>query len=301
MRSVQRIESNRLYEAHRHIDDLDQLINKQSFQPEPALKESPALNQEKLMINLKSIILPPLSKPKQKSDEVTQPESRKVSVDLQREIVEQDDKELSEQTKPQAEDSSYEPRLAQKRQAKNQSKRRQRKQQNTVEENDQKPFNAEIIEEAVKKFERKDANKPRRGRKPVREDKYIQESLEKIAAMEKRLEDEAESLTDKEKESLRNTASALRSRLNRKLEKKSLQMDLQNAQDQFSVLAEILMDEITSVKARERVSEKMKKAQMQKASNKSGEKRTLKSAMSKAPTRQELMNRMKEFIGFNSS
>jgi len=139
-------------------------------------------------------------------------------------------------------------------------------QKNAVQENHEEPFNTEIIEQAVKKYERKDANKPRRGRKPVREDVYIQESLEKIAAMEKRLVDEAESLSEKEKESIRNTASALRSRLNRKLEKKSLEMDLRNAEDQFSLLAEIMTDELTSAKARERVFEKMKKAQMQKAS-----------------------------------
>ena len=52
----------------------------------------------------------------------------------------------------------------------------------------------------------------------MREDIYISESLEKIDHMEARLLNEKATLSAKERDELRNKASALRSRVNRKLE-----------------------------------------------------------------------------------
>lgn len=62
------------------------------------------------------------------------------------------------------------------------------------------------------------ADKPKRGRKPKQEDKYISDSLRSIDEMERRLVDEKGKLTPDERDQLRNKASALRSRVNRKIE-----------------------------------------------------------------------------------
>ena len=86
-----------------------------------------------------------------------------------------------------------------------------------------------MVIEAEAKFKRPDPTKPKRGRKPVREDIYISESLARIETMETRMIVEKETLTVKEREELRNTTSALRSRLKRKLEHRSLMRDLEKA------------------------------------------------------------------------
>ena len=83
------------------------------------------------------------------------------------------------------------------------------------------PIDTQAIDNALKVYQKRDPTQPRRGRKPVREDIYITESLAKIEMMEKRLAEEKNTLSSKERDELRNKASALRSRVNRKLEHKS--------------------------------------------------------------------------------
>lgn len=101
-------------------------------------------------------------------------------------------------------------------------------------------------------FQKRDPAQPRRGRKPVREDIYISDSLAKIEAMESRLVDEKATLSAKERDELRNKASALRSRVNRKLEHRSFMHKLETFKSQFTTLAGILADEM-DVESRNRV------------------------------------------------
>lgn len=61
----------------------------------------------------------------------------------------------------------------------------------------------------------------------MREDIYISDSLKKIKEMESRLTNEKGTLTAKERDELRNKASALRSRVNRKLEHRKFQNKLE--------------------------------------------------------------------------
>ena len=78
-----------------------------------------------------------------------------------------------------------------------------------------------MVAKAVAEFNEKDTTKPKRGRKAREQDEYISSSLLKIGNWEKRLIDEKDTLTPKERDELRNKASALRSRVNRKIEQKS--------------------------------------------------------------------------------
>ena len=91
----------------------------------------------------------------------------------------------------------------------------------------QAPVDNVAIDNAMAEFAKRNPDQPRRGRKPVREDIYISESLAKIDAMEERLKKEKETLSSKERDELRNKASALRSRVNRKLEARSNQHKLE--------------------------------------------------------------------------
>ena len=118
------------------------------------------------------------------------------------------------------------------------------------------PFNPDVVIEAEAKFKRPDPTKPKRGRKPVREDIYISESLAKIEMMETSMIVEKEMLTQNEREELRNTASTLRSRVNRKLEHRTFMRDLENAKIQFYKLTSILTNEI-GTEGRDRVIKKM--------------------------------------------
>ena len=81
-----------------------------------------------------------------------------------------------------------------------------------------KPIDNRAIDDAMAHYNLRAPDQPKRGRKPVREDIYISESLEKINDMERRLVEEKSTLLAKERDELRNKASALRSRVNRKLE-----------------------------------------------------------------------------------
>lgn len=89
--------------------------------------------------------------------------------------------------------------------------------------NNDQPVDTKAIEDAMAQYNMRPFDKPKRGRKPVREDIYISESLEKIESMESRLVLERTTLLPKERDELRNKASALRSRVNRKLEHRTQQ------------------------------------------------------------------------------
>ncbi len=100
------------------------------------------------------------------------------------------------------------------------------------------------------------ADKPKRGRKPKHEEKYISDSLKSIDEMERRLVDEKGILTPDERDQLRNKASALRSRVNRKIEQRSFVNKLEEYHRQFTVLSEIMidvMDGATKTKLLERI------------------------------------------------
>ena len=58
--------------------------------------------------------------------------------------------------------------------------------------------------------------------------------------MEKRMVDEKDTLTPKQREELRNKSSALRSRVNRKLEHRTFTRDLDFAKHQYESLTKIL-------------------------------------------------------------
>lgn len=113
------------------------------------------------------------------------------------------------------------------------------------------------IAEAIAQHQMRPPDQPRRGRKPVKEDKYISDSLKSIAAMEQRLIDEKGSLTPDERDQLRNKASALRSRVNRKIEQRSFVSKLDDFKSQFSLLSSIMAEELdnaTKLKVMERLS-----------------------------------------------
>lgn len=159
------------------------------------------------------------------------------------------------------------------------------------------PFNPEVIKQAVAEYERKDPTQPRRGRKPVREDIYIEESLKKINEMEGRMRDERDTLTSKEREELRNKASALRSRVNRKLEHRTFMRDLDIAKEQFEALGKFIVEEFDN-QARERISTKIMAAGMpQPAGGTKIDAKSIKMTKKKS-SNTELINLMKQFIGF---
>ena len=109
---------------------------------------------------------------------------------------------------------------------------------------DETPVDNTAIKQAMDHYNMRAPDQPKRGRKPVREDIYISESLEKINYMEARLQNERETLTPKERDELRNKASALRSRVNRKLEHRTQLVKLQDFKDHFKTLSKIMVDEM---------------------------------------------------------
>ena len=98
---------------------------------------------------------------------------------------------------------------------------------------DETPVDNDAIESAMAEFNKRTPDQPKRGRKPVREDIYISGSLAKIDAMEGRLKAEKDTLTPKERDELRNKASALRSRVNRKLEHRTQLCKLDQFKETF--------------------------------------------------------------------
>ena len=75
------------------------------------------------------------------------------------------------------------------------------------------------------------------------------------------MRDERDTLTSKEREELRNKASALRSRVNRKLEHRTFMRDLDIAKEQFEALGKFIVEEFDN-EARERISMKIMAAGM---------------------------------------
>lgn len=118
------------------------------------------------------------------------------------------------------------------------------------------PIDNDALNNALANFKVRNPDQPRRGRKPVREDIYISDSLKKIKDMESRLTNEKGTLTAKERDELRNKASALRSRVNRKLEHRKFQNKLELFQTQFCSLATILTDEMDEA-TRDRIMDRL--------------------------------------------
>ena len=102
------------------------------------------------------------------------------------------------------------------------------------------------IQSALDAHKARPEGQPRRGRKPVKEDVYITSSLVKIDEMEARLVNEKATLTPDERDQLRNKASALRSRVNRKLEHRNFNSKLANVLEQFEAISQIIAEEMDS-------------------------------------------------------
>ena len=77
------------------------------------------------------------------------------------------------------EESKQETGAPAKRTAKAQAKTNAKKAK-AAQSTEHKPFNENVISDAIKQFKHKDPSKPQKGRKPIREDIYISDSLEKI-------------------------------------------------------------------------------------------------------------------------
>ena len=94
-----------------------------------------------------------------------------------------------------------------------------------------------LLQEAAQK-------KSKRGRKPVEDDIYIKQSIEKIAEWERQLDEEKDKMSDKEYKLLYSKKSALQSRVKRKQE----QMWQKSSANDFKVkaegLAKIIEEEI---------------------------------------------------------
>ena len=119
-------------------------------------------------------------------------------------------------------------------------------------EADTSPVNEKAIKDAMAQFKMRDPELPKRGRKPVREDIYISTSLEKIEEMEKRLIEQKGKLSAKERDELRNKASALRSRVKRKIEQRSCLNELSTAKAQFAKFIGVVNEELSG-EARARI------------------------------------------------
>ena len=78
----------------------------------------------------------------------------------------------------------------------------------------------------------------------MREDLYIKESLDKLAEMAAQLENEKDTLTTKKRDELRCKSSALRSRVNRKLELRAKKQIPEVYKSNFSTLIGLMIDEM---------------------------------------------------------
>ena len=172
---------------------------------------------------------------------------------------------------------------------------------------DEKPIDNTAIKEAMDHYNMRAPDQPKRGRKPVREDIYISESLEKINAMEARLQKERDTLTSKERDELRNKASALRSRVNRKLEHRTQLVKLQEFKDQFKTLSKIMVNEMDG-DTRDRVmTQLMAQSAPSKISAggkvKGGVRKTAKQPQSgsfaSGATKNDILKKLKELIGID--
>ena len=153
-------------------------------------------------------------------------------------------------------------------------------------------------------YNQRPVDQPKRGRKPVREDIYISTSLAKIEEMEQRLQNERSSLTTKQRDELRNKASALRSRVNRKLEHRTQVDKLDKFNKNFETLSSIMINEMDK-ETRDRVMAQflvMSSASSKSvAANKSGRKASTSRANNSANTvsgtsTKDLLKKLKELI-----
>ena len=190
-------------------------------------------------------------------------------------------------------------------QTKRTNKARQKKNSKIDAAVDEKPVDNTAIKQAMDHYNMRAPDQPKRGRKPVREDIYISESLEKINFMEARLQNERDTLTTKQRDELRNKASALRSRVNRKLEHRTQLVKLHDFKDHFKTLSKIMVDEMDG-DTRDRV---MTQLNAQNAPSKSsaggkvkgGARKTAKQqqagGVASGTTKNDIIKKLKELIG----
>jgi len=129
----------------------------------------------------------------------------------------------------------------------------------------------------------------------VNEDFYIADSQIKIMKMEKELKEKE--MTTKERDALRNKTSALRSRVNKKLENRQSLSQIQVMDNKASELFQIMvkeMDSETIQRCMAKVSTKLPAVQPT-AGNKRGRKNKLSITVAVA-TKADLVNKMTEFF-----
>ena len=104
------------------------------------------------------------------------------------------------------EDSSFSVKdtIAKKRAVKAVRKPRSSKPKVNEDEKSYGPVDYDRIRKAVKKIEERPVNQPRRGRKPLKEDQYLSDSLKRIDELELRLVTEKDNLTTHDKDIIRN-------------------------------------------------------------------------------------------------
>lgn len=78
------------------------------------------------------------------------------------------------------------------------------------------------IQKEIRKLQRRPADYLKRGRKAINEDVYLSETLHNIDKLMQRIEDEKDSMTQKQANRLRNQAAASRSRVQKKLEDRAV-------------------------------------------------------------------------------
>ena len=131
----------------------------------------------------------------------------------------------------------------------------------------QEDFDPTVIDEAIaqhKLLRAPKEGKCNRGRKETRADIYINVSQAKIADLKKQLEEGEKTLSYEEKRLLRNRKSALENRVKTKLQKETLQRDMNAVQTKFRAIAEELFKEIPASSRRRvmnRIAEKYSSGQ----------------------------------------
>ena len=153
-----------------------------------------------------------------------------------------------------------------------------------------------VIETAVARFQARDPEKPRRGRKPVKEDVYISTSQIKIEEMEMNLKTD-KTLTTTQRDALRNKASALRSRVNKKLENRLSLSKIDIMDKKASELFQIMVNEMDSETVQRCMAQVlgMLPAAQPAAGNKRARKSKL-SATTPVANKANLVNKMTEFF-----
>jgi len=139
------------------------------------------------------------------------------------------------------------------------------------------------VDQVLSKRTKDGSQAKRRGRKPQQEDVYITKSLETIEKLEARLVTEKDTLNKKERKMLRSQASALRSRVNRKLEHRSHTSKLDEVLINFDTIAKIIAEEMDS-DSRKRITDRLARTAPNRVKN------------IRRNSKPEFVLRMKEFI-----